>query len=179
MAHLPINHRLAGFYRFLAALSGLYLLAFGIVGVVRTRGEDLFMMRGITESMGLRTNLAFSILSIVVGAIVFLSTLIRWNFGHFVLYAGGVIFWVAGVAGLLVMQTDANILNFQVSTAVVSFIIGTVLVLSGLYGKRGTAIEAQAEEAFRHSGRNPAATAHLPTPGHAFSAHPSVKHQQK
>jgi hypothetical protein len=67
-----------------------------------------------------------------------------------------------------------------VATCVVSFLIGTLLVLAGLYGKHGTAEEEQAEDEFRHSGRGPAAsTIHAATPGHHLAAHPDVRHPQK
>ncbi len=174
--HLPINHRLGGFYRFLAGLAGLYLLAFGIVGLTKTRGQDFFE-RSTTEALGLRTNPAFAILSIVVGAIVLLGALIGRNWDHYINFAGGVIFWLAGLIGLLVMSTEANILNFNISTAIVSFIIGTVLFLSGLYGKKGTTEEAVHEEIFRHSGRGAAAV--IPTPEHTVSAHPGVAHPEE
>jgi hypothetical protein len=174
MAHLPINHRLGGLYRFLAALAGIYLLAFGIVGVSKTHGQDLFE-RGTTEALGLRTNLAFSILSIIAGAVVLLGSLVGRNLDHYINFGGGVLFWLAGMAGLLLMKTDANFLNFGVSTCVVSFIIGTVLFLSGMYGKRGTSEQAAHEEMFRHSGRG--AVAAVPTPDHLVSAHPGVAHK--
>jgi hypothetical protein len=105
-----------------------------------------------------------------------LSALILRNFDHFVNYAAGVIFWIAGLLGLPLIRTGANYLNFEVSTCIVSFIIGTVLVLAGMYGKRGTAEQAEAEEIFRHSGRG--ADLHVETPGHRLSAHPSVPHPE-
>ncbi|GIH09094.1 hypothetical protein Rhe02_71610 [Rhizocola hellebori] len=175
MAHLPINHRLGGFYRTLAALAGLYLLLFGIIGASKTWGsESFFAQGGTTEALGLKTNPAFSLLSIVVGAVILLGALFLRNFDHFINYAAGVIFWVAGLFGLILIRTGANFLNFAVSTCVVSFIIGTVLVLAGMYGKRGTAAEAQEEEIYRHSGRG--AVLELETPRHKLSAHPGVQH---
>jgi hypothetical protein len=175
MAHLPINHRLGGFYRTLAALAGLYLVLFGIIGASKTWGKESFFAQDInTEALGLQTNPAFSLLSIIVGAVIVLGALVLRNFDHFINYAGGVVFWVAGLIGLILIRTGANFLNFEVSTCVVSFIIGTVLVLAGMYGKRGTAQQAEEEEIFRHSGRG--ASLNLETPGHKLSAHPSVPH---
>lgn len=177
MAHLPINHRLGRFYRFLAAAAGLYVLLFGIIGAARTWGGELFD-RGDATAFGLRTNLAFSLLSIVAGGIVVLGALIGRNIDHFVNYLAGGLFWVAGLAMLVLLQTKANLLNFQVSTCIVSFILGTLFVLAGLYGKRGSPEAAEAEEAFRHSTRSPQVTSHLATPHHELSAHPGVKHPQ-
>jgi uncharacterized protein DUF4383 len=174
--HLPINHRLSGFYRFLAALAGIFLLVFGIVGTAQTWGDPLFD-RGNATALGLGTNLAFSLLSIVVGVIVLLGAVIGGNVAHYLNLFGGGVFWLSGLVMLVLLQTEANIFNFRVATCVVSFLIGTLLVLAGLYGKRGTAEEQLAEDEFRHSGRGPAA-AHADTPGHHLSAHPDVKHPQ-
>jgi hypothetical protein len=175
--HLPINHRLSGFYRFLAALAGIFLLVFGIVGVVQTWGDPLFD-RADVSALGLGTNLAFSLLSILVGAVVLVGAVIGGNLAHYLNLFGGGVFWAAGLVMLLLLQTDANFLNFQVATCVVSFLIGTLLVLAGLYGKSGTEDEERAEDEFRHSGRGPAA-AHARTPSHHLSAHPGVVHPEK
>src|SRR5688500_4726119 len=106
MAHLPINHRLGGFYRTLAALAGLYLLLFGIIGASKTWGEESFFAQDINvEALGLQTNPAFSLLSIIVGAVIVLGALLLRNFDHFINYAGGVVFWVAGLLGLPLIRT--------------------------------------------------------------------------
>jgi hypothetical protein len=172
--HLPINHRLSGFYRFLAALAGIFLVVFGIVGAIKTAGDPLFD-RGYVTALGLRTNPAFSVLSIVVGAIVTIGALIGRNVAHYLNLFGGGVFWLSGLVMLVLLRTPANLLNFRVATCIVSFLIGTLLVLAGMYGKRGSVADEQAEDAFRHSGRGPAAES-LTTPGHHMSAHPSVIH---
>jgi Domain of unknown function (DUF4383) len=172
--HLPVNHRLSGFYRFLAALAGLFVLVFGIVGAIRSAGEPAFGHIDVT-ALGLHTNLAFSVLSIVVGAIVVVGAVIGGNVAHYVNQYGGGVFWLAGLAMLLLLHTDANFLNFRVSTCIVSFLLGTFLVLAGLYGRRGSAEDEQAEDRFRHSGRGTAATG-VTTHEEEVSAHPNVVH---
>ncbi len=171
MAHVPVNHPARPFYRFLGGVTGLYLLVFGIAGAARTYGEPFFV-RIETEALGLRTNPAFASLSIVVGAIVIIGAINGGNIDHHINLFGGGVFWLSGLVMLAVMQTKANLLNFQVSTCVVSFIVGTLMFLSGMYGKTGTPQEATAEEAFRHSGRG----AHVATAKHVFSLHPHVSH---
>jgi hypothetical protein len=54
MAHIPINHHLQPFYRVLAGLCGLYVLVFGIVGLVQTRGLDTFAQEGLPSVLGCR-----------------------------------------------------------------------------------------------------------------------------
>lgn len=152
--HLPVNHPLLRFYRVLAGIAGLYVLLFGILGVIETWGTPLFG-REDTWVLGLRTNLGFSLLSIVVGAVVLVGVLVGGNIDRYINLAGGVIFLLSGMVMMTLLQTDANLLNFTISTCVVSFIIGAVLGVAGLYGKVGTAEERRAEEAFRHGGRDP------------------------
>jgi hypothetical protein len=149
VAHLPINHPLRPLYRTLAALAGVYVLVFGIVGVSRGSGHGFFG-REDTYALGLRTNMAFSILSIVAGVIVLGAAVYGRNADHYVNLVGGFVFLLAGLGMLAVLRTTANFLNFTVATCVVSFAIGIAMLTAGLYGRVGAAQEAQAEEEFRH-----------------------------
>ncbi|HET6213414.1 MAG TPA: DUF4383 domain-containing protein [Micromonosporaceae bacterium] len=151
MSHIPVNHHLRPLYRVLATLTGIFVLVFGIVGLTRTRGTDLFA-HGSTTALGLRTNLAFSLLSIVAGAVIVVVTVIGRNLDHFVNIWGGALFLVAGAVMMLLMRTSANFLNFSMSTCIVSFLIGMALLAAGLYGKTGSPDAARVEEAFRHGG---------------------------
>jgi hypothetical protein len=155
VAHIPINHPLRPLYRTLAALAGLYVLVFGIVGLNRSWGGGFFG-HADTYALGLRTNVAFSLLSIVVGFVVFAGALYGRNVDHYINLVGGFVFLLAGLAMLALLRTNANFLNFTVGTCVVSFVIGTAMLVAGLYGRVGPADEAQAEEQFRH--RHPDAT---------------------
>lgn len=154
MIHLPVNHPLRPLYRTLAGLVGLYVLLFGIVGIIES-GEAGFFGRESIWALGLRTNLAFAILSTVVGAIVVAGCVIGRNVDRFINMAGGVIFLASGLIMLGLLESDLNLLNFTVGTCVVSFIIGLVLGIAGLYGKVGPPPEVQAEEGFRHGGEDP------------------------
>jgi Domain of unknown function (DUF4383) len=155
MAHTPVNHQFGRFFRTMAGLVGAYILLFGILGAAQTWGDDLFARDG-TWVLGLRTNLAFAILSVVAGAVIVLAALVGGNLPHVVNLYGGWVFLGAGMLMLLVLQTDANFLNFSVTTCVVSFLIGLALLTAGLYGKVGPVDAAEAEEAFRHfAGPNP------------------------
>jgi hypothetical protein len=147
--HTPVNHPLRPLYRVIGGLAGLYVLLFGIVGLVGTSGTDLFGHPSV-YALGLRTNLAFSLLSIVAGVVIVAGTVIGRNVDQTVNWYGGWVFMVAGMAMLALLETDANFLNFSVATCVVSFVIGLALMVSGLYGKVGSPDAARAEEAFRH-----------------------------
>src|SRR3982074_2269112 len=112
MAHIPINHPLRPLYRALSGLSGLYVLIFGIVGYIRTSDLDFFARHG-EWVLGLRTNPAFSVLSIVAGAAVLAGALIGRNLFPLLNLAAGIVFLIAGIVMMLLLQTDANILAFS------------------------------------------------------------------
>jgi hypothetical protein len=179
MAHTPVNHPLGRFYRVVAGLVGAYILLFGIVSVARTWGDDLFA-REDTWELGLRTNLAFGILSIVAGTVIVLAAIIGGNLPHLVNLYGGWVFLGAGMFMLLLLQTDANVLNFSVTTCVVSFLIAMALLTAGLYGKVGPPDAAAAEEAFRHFAGPDPAPSRLATEGrstHRQAEEPSEGHR--
>ncbi|HEY3008883.1 MAG TPA: DUF4383 domain-containing protein [Micromonosporaceae bacterium] len=149
MAHTPVNHPLGRLYRLVAGVVGAYILVFGIATVARTWGDDLFARDNIWV-LGLRTNLAFGILSVVAGAVIVLAAIVGGNAPHLVNMYGGGVFLGAGIVMLTVLQTDLNFLNFSITTCIVSFVFGMALMTAGLYGKVGPADAAQAEEAYRH-----------------------------
>jgi hypothetical protein len=151
MAHIPINHPLRPVYRVLSGLVGLYVLVFGIVGYARTSDLDFFGRHG-EWVLWLRTNPAFSVLSIIAGLAVLGAAVIGRNLYAYVNLTAGLLFLVAGMAMMALLQTDANILAFSMITCIMSFIFGMIFLAAGLYGKVGTDEEHDAEEAFRHAG---------------------------
>jgi hypothetical protein len=152
MAHLPVNHAGRPFFRVLAGVISLYILAFGSYGFLATRGESFFA-RGDTWVLGLQTNPAFSILSIVAGAVLLFGTVYGRNLDHFIYLVGSVVFLVAGLVMLTLLHTGANLLNFAVANCAGSFLIGMALLLAGLYGKVGSRELAEAEDRLRHGER--------------------------
>ncbi|QDY06441.1 DUF4383 domain-containing protein [Micromonospora sp. HM134] len=148
MAHFPVNHPARPLYRVFAGLVGLYILVFGVFGVVQTWGEPLFA-RGSHWALGLRTNLAFSLVSVVFGVVLIIGASRRGNLGHIMNLTAGVVFMVTGIAMMSVLQTRANILNFSMSTVIVSLLFGLLLLATGLYDKIGTDEHAAQERADR------------------------------
>ncbi|MEV6708381.1 DUF4383 domain-containing protein [Micromonospora wenchangensis] len=148
MAHFPVNHPARPLYRVFAGLVGLYILVFGAFGVVQTWGEPLFA-RGSHWALGLRTNLAFSLVSVVFGIVLIIGASRRGNLGHVMNLTAGVVFMVTGIAMMSVLQTRANILNFSMSTVIVSLLFGLLLLATGLYDKIGTDEHAARERADR------------------------------
>ncbi|HEX6076623.1 MAG TPA: DUF4383 domain-containing protein [Micromonosporaceae bacterium] len=147
--HLPVNHPLRRFYRVLAGLIGLYVLLFGVIGFVRTRGTEFFANQG-EWVLGLSTNPAFSLLSVATGLLLLAALLVGRNLDHVLNIMAGAVFLFAGIAMLLLLRTDLNFLAFTVTNCVVSFVFGLVVLTAGLYGKVGPADVAVAEDEFRH-----------------------------
>jgi hypothetical protein len=150
MGHFPINHPLLPLWRVLAALAGLYVLAFGIVGVIQTGGLPFFAQQNLPAVLGLHTNRAFAILSIVAGVVLFGGAIIGGMLDQRLNVVLAFVFLGAGFAMMVLLRTDLNLLGFSMSTCIVSFIIGLVLLTAGLYGKVGSEADVRSEEAFRH-----------------------------
>ena len=139
LTHLPINHPLRNLYRAAAALIGAGVLVFGIVGFTRTRGTALFAQDHLPWVLGLRTNLAFALLSIVSGAVLLVCAVVGRNLDHVVNFLGGIVFMAVGMLMLGLLRTDANFLGFSMTNCIVSFVLGTIVFAAGLYGRTRTA----------------------------------------
>jgi hypothetical protein len=134
--HTPVNHPLRPFYRTLAALAGVYLVVFGVLGLVAT-GDAKAVGRSDATVLGQHTNVTFAAICLVLGVIVLAGLLIGRNLDVTVnTYLGWGLISV-GTLSMLFSHTDLNVLNFSISTCVVSYIAGLVLVTAGLYGKVG------------------------------------------
>jgi hypothetical protein len=134
MAHYPVNHPLRPFYRALAALAGVWLILFGIVGIIVNAGNDFFAVHG-ERVLGQGANMFASILALVTGVTVLIATALGRNLDTqaYKLLGWGVL--AVGSYGLATARTDANFLGFTISTVIVDYLVGLVLVLAGLYVK--------------------------------------------
>jgi purine-cytosine permease-like protein len=143
MAHNPVNHPARPIYRAIAALTGLYLVVFGVLGVIDSRGAGFFAQDDTTV-LGQGTNLGHSVICIVLGAIIVVATVIGRNVDATVNKWFGYLFIVLGLATLATLRTDANYLNFSEATSIVNMVIGLVLLMAGMYGRVGTDEEYEA-----------------------------------
>lgn len=154
MPHFPLNHPLRPLYRALGGLTGAYVLLFGIVGLTRSVGDGLFARDGVWV-FGMRTNLAYSIICVVIGVVVLAANALGGGLAHRVNQAASVLFLIAGIGMLSALQTEVNFLNFSVTTVVVSLVFGLVLLLASMYDKIGTSESAEAERVYRRSSTMP------------------------
>jgi hypothetical protein len=148
MAHNPVNHPLRPMYRALGFLVGAYLVVFGIVGLIRTSGHDFTGDIGV-RVLGQQANLLWSIISLILGAVIVLATVIGRNADT---ETDRILGWgllVVGVYGLATIRTDADFLGFSIATVVVNFLIGMVLITTALYSKVAPAAQVGAPRQVR------------------------------
>jgi hypothetical protein len=131
--HLPVDHPMRGLYRGLALLTGVLLVVFGVAGFIETSGMPFFDQEG-ERVLWLTSNPAFSLLSVVVGALVLVVTAIGRNLDVLSNLALGMVFLLSGMVMLTLLRTDLNFLAFSMTNCIVSFVIGLILCTAGLYG---------------------------------------------
>ncbi|MFD5386879.1 DUF4383 domain-containing protein [Streptomyces sp. NPDC127074] len=130
--HLPVDHRLSKFYRVGAGLMGLVLVAFGILGLIDQVG--FFDIGGATVA-GLNTNGSLSVLSIVIGLLLFVGMVIGGNFASTLNLVLGILFLLSGFINLAVLETTFNFLAFRMQNVLFSFVVGLLLMWFGMYGR--------------------------------------------
>ncbi|MFI8432689.1 DUF4383 domain-containing protein [Streptomyces sp. NPDC079020] len=130
--HLPVDHRLSQVYRIGAGLTGLVLLAFGILGLIDKVG---FFDTGGDTVAGLNTNGALSVLSICVGLLLFAGMVIGGNFASTLNMVLGIAFILSGFVNLALLDTGLNFLAFRIQNVLFSFVVGVMLMFFGMYGR--------------------------------------------
>ncbi|MDH6125222.1 DUF4383 domain-containing protein [Kitasatospora sp. GP82] len=130
---LPVDHRLALVYRIGAGLGGIFLLVFGILGLLDHPG--ILSTHGPSVA-GMSTNGALSILSVIMGVVLIAGMVIGGNFASNLNMIAGLLFVLSGFYGLCVLgRPDANILNFGIANVLFAFIWGLMVLTFGMYGR--------------------------------------------
>lgn len=131
---LPVDHHLGSFYRISAGVSGLCVLAWGIVGFTHTWSHPWFNYGA--PMFGLTTNNPLNLISVVFGAILLIGAVIGGRASSLVNIVIGFGFMIDGLVWMCLIRTpQANILEFTMTNVVFSLVVGTILVTCGLYGK--------------------------------------------
>lgn len=128
----PAEHRLSLVYRFGAGLTGLVLLVFGTLGFLDRL--EFFDTQGQTI-MGLSSNGLLSLISVVVGTLLIIGAVVGGNFASTLNITVGALFVLSGFVHLMVLDSDYNILAFQMPNVVFSFVVGLMVLMFGLYGR--------------------------------------------
>ncbi|MBR8744940.1 DUF4383 domain-containing protein [Nocardiopsis sp. MG754419] len=126
------DRRLDLVYRVGAGLTGLFLIGFGIAGLLIRL--PLFDTQGQVIA-GLSTNGALSFLSIAIGSLLVGAMVLGGTFASNVCVAVGVSFVGSGLVNLYLMSTDFNILAFSMPNVIFSFGVGLVVMTFGMYGR--------------------------------------------
>ncbi|BEL11291.1 hypothetical protein Q0Z83_094820 [Actinoplanes sichuanensis] len=134
MAHTPVNHPLRPIYRIVGFVVGAYLVAFGIIGFISTSSEA-FTGPGV-RALGQGSNVLWSIISLALGALVILATVVGRNIDAAVDQYLGWALLVLGSYSLCVLRTDeVNFFGFTMSTVIVTYLAGLLLITVSLYSK--------------------------------------------
>ncbi|MEU5839750.1 DUF4383 domain-containing protein [Streptomyces diacarni] len=134
---MPAHHRLSRIYRAGAGLVGLALTAFGVLGLTDNIG---FFDTGGAQVGGLSTNGALSVLSILVGLLLFSGTVRGGNFASSLNIVVGGLFVLSGFVNLALLETGFNLLAFELQNVLFSFVVGLLLLVFGMYGRVGSAL---------------------------------------
>ncbi|MGS2614144.1 DUF4383 domain-containing protein [Micromonospora sp. LZ34] len=143
MAHTPVNHPARPIYRAIGGLTGLYLVVFGVLGIVTSAGNEV-LAQDDTQVLGQGTNLGFSLASVLLGLAVLAGTAIGRNVDVVINQWLAYLLMVISLGGLAFIQTEANIFNFSITTVIVLMVLSLVLLMVGMYGKVGTDDEKEA-----------------------------------
>ncbi|MFD6968404.1 DUF4383 domain-containing protein [Streptomyces sp. NPDC059979] len=135
--HLPTDHKLSKVYRVGAGLTGLLLVVFGILGLVDQIG---FFDTGGDTVLALNTNGALSVLSICIGALLFVGMVVGGAFASTLNIVIGVAFILSGFVNLALLDTGFNFLAFEIQNVLFSFVVGVMLMWFGMYGRVGSAL---------------------------------------
>lgn len=130
--HLPQDHRLGRVYRYGAGLMGLLLLVFGVLGLA---DQLAFFTTHGQHVLGLSSNGALSVISIVAAAILIAGAVIGGNIASTVNFVMGALFVLSGAVNLALLDTQANFLAFRFQNVMFSFVVGMMLVTFGAYGR--------------------------------------------
>ncbi|WP_026212403.1 hypothetical protein [Longispora albida] len=151
MSHIPINHNLRPLYRVLAGLIGAYLVVAGVLGFVESKDLDFFGTQGATTVVGTKGNMAWSVFSLATGALIVLGVVLGRNLDVKINTVTSLVLMTVGTAMLSLLRTDLNVFGGSMTTVIIVYTAGMLLLAAALYGKVGTSEEAEAEEAFRHA----------------------------
>jgi len=130
--HLPQDHRLGRVYRYGGGLMGLLLLVFGILGLT---DQLAFFSTSGEHVLGLSSNGALSVISIVAAAVLITGAAIGGNIASTINFAMGALFVISGAVNLGLLDTQANFLAFRFQNVMFSFVVGMMLVTFGAYGR--------------------------------------------
>ncbi len=128
----PSGHRLDLVHRIGAAVLGVGLCVFGILGVAN-RLEFLAVQGKVV--LGLASNGLLSAISLIVGGVLVSAAWRGGRSSSTITVVIGVLFLISGLLNLAVLDTEFNLLAFRLSNVIFSFVAGMLLLFLGAYGR--------------------------------------------
>ena len=116
---------------------GGVLATFGVLGFV----NQLSFFSTTGEVAGIPSNGLLSMISVVFGAVLIASAFAPRAISSQVATVVGALFVVAGFANLLVLETPANVLAFELPNVIFALLSGLALLVLGLYGRGSRALD--------------------------------------
>ena len=132
MSSTPLGRRLDLVHRIGAAVLGVGLCVFGILGVANRL--EFLAVQG-TVVLGLASNGLLSTISLIVGGILIGAALRGGRISSTITVTIGLLFLLSGLLNLAVLDTELNLLAFRMSNVIFSFIAGMLLLFLGAYGR--------------------------------------------
>jgi hypothetical protein len=130
--YLPPNHPLSKVYRVGAALFGAGLTTFGALGFANRLA--FFSTHGAVI-MGLSSNGLLSAVSVLVGVVLVVASVLGGAISSTTNAAAGALFLLSGLVNLAVLDTPLNVFAFRIPNVVFSLVAGMLLLVVGLYGR--------------------------------------------
>ncbi|QGK69594.1 DUF4383 domain-containing protein [Allosaccharopolyspora coralli] len=119
-------------HRVAAAVLGLGLWVFAALGFVN--GLPFFSTSG-TAVLGMSVNSALSTISVLAGLVLLCSAWWGDPLASTTMIVLGVLFVLSGLVHLALIDTQWNVLAFELSNVFFSLVAGLVLVVLGFYGR--------------------------------------------
>ena len=115
-----------------AVLVALFLLLFALLGFAS--GQHFFSTQG-QPVLGMSSNGLLSTVSVVVALVLLAAAARSARTASTVMIILGPLFLLSGLINLFVLQTHFNLLAFEGSNVVFSFLVGLLMLLLGAYGR--------------------------------------------
>lgn len=115
-----------------AALLALFLLAFAALGFA---SGQAFLSTVGRPVLGMTSNGLLSTISVIVGLVLLAAVARSARTASTVMIVLGSLFLLSGLVNLFVLDTNFNLLGFELSNVVFSLVVGLCLLLIGAYGR--------------------------------------------
>nr|WP_285658112.1 DUF4383 domain-containing protein [Actinomycetospora sp. NBRC 106375] len=128
----PEAHRVHTIHRLAAASTGLFLVAFGVLGSLQA---PRFFSTSGPEVLGLFTNGLLATLSLLMGAALIFAAVRSGPVASTISVAAGGLFLLSGLVNAMILGSAMNMLAFAPVNVLFSLVVGAILLVLGSYGR--------------------------------------------